>query len=107
MSTKNTTPESLCECTRIITVNEVLGTRSEVFPPQPLADAMSNHGDAHLAVFWIEAHEGPDDGPIGCCLHKNRLDNIVTICWYPIGSDIEAARVAMREVLSGDWRRAL
>ncbi len=107
MSTKNTTPESLCECTRILVVNEVLGTQSEVFTPQSLADALNNHGDVHLATVWIEAHEGPDAGPLGCCLHKNRLDNTITVCWFPVTNDMEAARVAMREVLAGTWRAGL
>ena len=102
----NTVAEVAAVC-QIIIKDDVLGTYSEFVTPQNIDEAEKNHGVVVHALDWTRDHsdlaaelEGDPtllDAPIGCAVHKGS-DQIV-IHWYPTG-DIDAARIAMQEVLA-------
>ena len=85
---KGSKPESC----RIIVVDDVFGTRTEVESPQSGKEAVDNHGHAKPAVDWFLSHSDDDDDPVGLSIQYS--DDLVIVHWYPTGNldDAKAAR---------------
>ncbi|OHB70475.1 MAG: hypothetical protein A2V70_06185 [Planctomycetes bacterium RBG_13_63_9] len=91
---------------RIIIVNDVLGTRTEIDSPQSVEEALQNHGDVITADLWLSHLEivRPEDfltQPIGVCIRHN--DEEIHIRWHVVDGDEEAVCMAWKDVL--DLRR--
>ena len=102
-----TTHPGTREC-KIVVINDVLDTRTEVDSPQSAEEAIKNHGQLRLAkhfLSWYGAgHEQRLDGtyrdePIAVAILQT-ADRVV-VHWHADG-DEEAAVARMREVLSDD-----
>ncbi len=102
-------PHTLTGC-RIVVENEVFGTRTITHSPQDVEEAMTNHGDVVTADEWIRYH-GLTDGtcyedpqPVAACILKSKGE--IKVQWHVTG-DVEAARLAMTEIMDGSWRASL
>lgn len=103
---KDQTGQDVRTC-RIVVINDVLETRTEVVSPQSPMEAMENHGRIRLAKHFLSWHGTGDqqrlDGtydsqPIGVAIH--RMADQVIVRWFATGDD-DAAKTLMQEVLSG------
>lgn len=96
---------------RVVVINDVLDSRTELDTPQTAEEAMRNHGLVKSANDWIAWHGTGDgllldgtyqDTPVACSVRHT--DDLVTVHWHIVG-DPESARDAMRTILDGTWKR--
>ena len=94
-------PQQLDQSCRVIVVNEVLDTRTELLLPQTTEEALHNCVAVAVALEWADTQVMRDDNEsLAVSIRHN--DATIAIRWYCNG-DPEFAQVAMQQVLSGEW----
>ena len=87
---------------RVVIINEVLDTRTELLLPQTTEEALCNCVAVADALEWADTQTMLRDDPESLAVSIRHNDATIVIRWYCNG-DPESALVAMQQVLSG-WK---
>ena len=94
----------------IIVENEILGTREKYVSPFGLDETLSYNGRVSQATAWSSDYDTLyrprcmdvfGRPPISACVTYR--GNVITVRWYAVDDDPQAARQAMLAVLAGTY----